>query len=161
MRVQIHLSPNDRRWLVPFSYHEKLVGAFHQWLGENSVHDELSLYSVSWLAPGKVRSGALDFPNGTYFYISAPNRELLADLIEGVNQGQDVAYGMKVEALTLYPTPQFGNRKLFYTQSPILIKRREEDGRQHFYYHYDDDAGDLMTETLQRKLVQLSIPTDV
>lgn len=161
MRIQIHLSANDRRRLVPFNYHEKLVGAFHRWLGENSIHDDLSLYSVSWLGPGKVRSGALDFPHGTHFYISAPNRELLADLIEGVHQGQEVAYGMQVEALTLYPTPAFGDRQLFYTQSPILIKRRGEDGRQHFYYHNDDEAGNLMTETLQRKLGQLSLPTDV
>ena len=162
MRAQIHLSANSRRHPVPFNYHEKLVGAFHRWLGDNNIHDDLSLYSVSWLGPGKVRAGALDFPHGTYFYISAPSRELLADLIEGVNQGQEVAYGMQVEALTLYPTPSFGDRQLFYTQSPILIKRKEADGnRQHFYYHDDPEAGNLMTETLQRKLERLGIPTDV
>jgi CRISPR-associated endoribonuclease Cas6 len=160
MRIQLHLTKNKGR-VVPFNYHEKLVGVFHRWLGQNSLHDDLSLYSISWLGPGEVRSGGLDFPRGTYFSISAPNRDLLTELIDGVQSGYEVAYGMKVEAMTLYRTPDFGERNLFYTQSPVLIKRRLENGQQQFYYHYDDQAGDFLTETLQRKLRQLDISTDV
>ena len=160
MRLQIHLSANRSR-LVPFDYHEKIVGAFHRWLGQNNLHDDLSLYSISWLAPGKVRSGGLDFPRGTFFYISAPTRDLLQSVITGVESGYEIAYGMRVEAVTLFRTPDFGGRHVFHTQSPILIKRKQEDGRQKFYYHNDDEAGDLMTETLQHKLDRLGLPTDV
>lgn len=160
MRIQLHLTKNKGR-IVPFNYHEKLVGAFHRWLGQNSLHDDLSLYSISWLGPGEVRSGGLDFPEGTYFYINAPNHDLLSDLIGGVQAGYDVAYGMQVEAMTLYRTPDFGDRNLFYTQSPILIKRRDAEGSQQFYYYDDAEAGDFLTETLQRKLERLGLPTDV
>lgn len=160
MRIQLHLTPNKGR-LVPFNYHEKLVGAFHRWLGPNILHDELSLYSLSWLGPGEIRSGGLDFPNGTYFNISAPSRDLLAQVIDGVQKGYEVAWGMKVDAMTLRRTPDFGERQLYYVQSPILIKRTLDDGKQRYYYYDDDEAGDLLTETLQRKLLTMNMTTDV
>lgn len=161
MRIQLHLSPNLGR-VVPFDYHEQLTGAFHRWLGENDLHDDLSLYSISWLNHGRVRSGGLDFPGGTDFFISAPDRGLLADLIEGVQAGYEVAWGMRVEALTLRRTPDFGDQQLFYAQSPILIKRRPEGAKhQRFYYHHDSEANELLTETLHHKLTRAGLPTDV
>lgn len=73
MRIYLHLSPNKE--IVPFNYQQSLVGAFHKWLGEkNELHDDISLYSLSWLTGGKMRHDkrGYDFRNGAQFSISAP-----------------------------------------------------------------------------------------
>jgi hypothetical protein len=43
MRIYLHLTPNTEP--VPFNYQRALVGTFHRWLGENELHDDISLYS--------------------------------------------------------------------------------------------------------------------
>lgn len=156
MRINFTLSPNVGR-LVPFDYQQKLVGRFHRWLGENALHDEISLYSVSWLSKGHVRSGALDFPTGAQFHISAANDELLADVIEGLQSETDVNWGMQVTGILPQRTPDFGERAYFRMQSPVLIKRRVENSErgnsnQQFYYHNDEEADAYLTETMQNKL---------
>ncbi len=60
MRIYLQLSAN--REIVPFNYQQSLVGAFHKWLGENELHDDISLYSLSWLSKGVPKKGGLDFP---------------------------------------------------------------------------------------------------
>jgi hypothetical protein len=68
MRLHFTLSPNTET--VPFGYQRLLTGTFHKLLGENAVHDAISLYSLSWLhggvtmRNGKKIEGGLDFPQG-------------------------------------------------------------------------------------------------
>lgn len=45
MRITIRTTPNTE--LVPFDYQQKLVGTIHKWIGNNSIHDKISLYSFS------------------------------------------------------------------------------------------------------------------
>ena len=59
MRLHLYLSPNEQP--VPFDYQHYLAGAFHKWLVANDLHDQLSLYSLSWLYEGRARGGALEF----------------------------------------------------------------------------------------------------
>ena len=128
MRVTFYLSSNYRR-PVPFDYQQKLVGRFHNWLGENALHDDVSLYSVSWLGfNGEVRSGGLHYPHGTHFHISAAHDDLLADVIEGLQQDPEVNWGMRVTSMMPQRTPDFGEAVRFIMQSPVLIKRRIADG---------------------------------
>lgn len=48
MRLHVRFSKNLST--VPFNYHQHLVGALHKWIGEkNELHDQMSLYSMSWL----------------------------------------------------------------------------------------------------------------
>jgi CRISPR/Cas system endoribonuclease Cas6 (RAMP superfamily) len=47
MRLHLSLTPNTEP--VPFNYQHQLTGALHKWLGENELHDKISLYSFSWL----------------------------------------------------------------------------------------------------------------
>lgn len=161
MRVYLHLSPN--REIVPFNYQHKLVGAFHRWLGpENDLHDDTSLYSLSWLSHGQVRRGGLDFPNGSTFFVSAPEPDLLRDLIDGVVEGHYVNWGMEVNEVSIQRTPEFGTRQRFLVQSPILIKRKRDNGKHHqYYFPKDKEANLLMTETLQFKLKKMNLPTEV
>ncbi len=160
MRIYLHLTPN--RELVPFNYQESLVGAFHKWLGQNELHDDISLYSLSWLSGGQLRGKGLDFPNGSTFFISAPSPDLLASLMDGLFKGHHIRWGMEVDEVTIQRTPQFGSRQRFLAQSPILIKRKRVNGKHHqFYFPKDAEANDFMTETLQQKLAKNGIPTDV
>jgi len=161
MRIYLHLSPN--RQIVPFNYQQSLVGAFHRFLGNNDLHDDISLYSLSWLSHGVPRRKGLDFPNGSTFYVSAPNPDLLSALIHGLDSGYAINWGMEVHEVTIQRTPKFGSRQRFLAQSPILIKRKEknEDKHHRFYYPTDKEANGFMTETLQQKLAKMSLPTDV
>ncbi len=159
MRIYFHLTPN--REPVPFNYQPALVGAFHQWLGENELHDEISLYSLSWLSHGQVRRGALDFPGGSTFQISAPGQDLLAQLITGIKTGWHIRWGMEVDSITLQRTPDFGDNHRFITQSPVLVKRRIEEGKHKYFLPGEEMTNEYLTQTLQHKLARASMPQDV
>lgn len=162
MRIYLHLTPN--REIVPFNYQQNLVGAFHKWLGHNELHDDISLYSLSWLSGGKMRADkkGLEFRNGAEFCISAPGPELLQKAIQGIFAGADIRWGMKVEEVRVRRTPDFGERQRFVLNSPILIKRKEAGKKHDDYYLYDHpQANELMTETLRRKLTKADLPAEV
>ena len=160
MRIYLHLTPNQE--IVPYGYQPALVGAMHKWLGENSLHDELSLYSLSWLGKGIPRKKGLDFPEGTSFFISAPDPELLSKMVNGVFKGHEIRWGMEVKEVTIQRTPKMGDRQKFFAQSPILLKRRiDEEKYQKYFYAGDDMADTIMTDILIRKLERQGLPTAV
>ena len=159
MRIYLHLTPNTEP--VPFNYQAALVGAFHKWLGENELHDDISLYSLSWLEHAHMRRGALDFPGGSTFYISAPSADFLASLIAGVQEGWQLRWGMEVEKVTIQRTPDFGESRRFLVQSPVLIKRRLADGKQKYFFPKDAVANQYLTETMQHKLKRAGLPKNV
>ncbi|MEM9990733.1 MAG: CRISPR-associated protein Cas6, partial [Bacteroidota bacterium] len=85
MRVYLQLTPN--REIVPFNYQQKLVGIFHRWLGENNdFHDDISLYSLSWLGNGRMRRDrrGYDFRYGATFFISSPLEHLHTKAVSGI-----------------------------------------------------------------------------
>lgn len=158
MRIYLQLTSNKES--VPFNYQQSLVGAFHRWLGPNELHDDISLYSLSWLSHGKANKKGLNFPDGSTFYISAPNPELLSTLIKGIFKGHEIRWGMTVKEVRIQKTPSFGTKQRFLAQSPILIKRKVEK-HQRYYYPDDSEANSLMTETLREKLRKLHLPDKV
>jgi CRISPR-associated endoribonuclease Cas6 len=160
MRIYLHLTPN--REIVPFNYQQNLVGAFHKWLGENELHDDISLYSLSWLGKGIPKNGGLNFPHGTTFFISSPLQDLHLKAVQGIFNGADIRWGMRVESVNMKITPDFGSKQVFLAQSPILIKRKTE-GDQHYQYYFPSDAesNGFLTETLHRKLERAGLSTDV
>ena len=162
MRIYLHLTPNTE--IVPFNYQQSLVGAFHKWLGENELHDDMSLYSLSWLEGGKMRRDkkGLEFRNGATFFISSPLADLHQKAVQGIFKDEHIRWGMKVQEVRMFPTPEFGNRQRFVAQSPIFIKRwREVEQDFKFYLHADAESNTYMTETLQRKLAKQGLSTDV
>src|SRR5690606_26453665 len=146
---------------IPYNYQSSLVGAFHKWLGPNEIHDDISLYSLSWLSHGVAGKSGLDFPNGSTFYVSAPHTELLKKMIDGVFKGQDIRWGMKVREVILQPTPEFGESRRFLVQSPVLIKRNREEGGQQYFFHSDDKADEYLTETMHYKLSKAGLTHDI
>ncbi len=153
MRINIQLSPNTET--VPFNYQRSLIGAFHKWLGpENEFHDDISLYSISWLQGTRRTKNGFNFPNGGTMFISSPLQNLHTLAISGIFQDSLIDWGMRIQEVTIRVTPDFGNRQRFLAASPILIKRRRTEGEKGHQYYFpgDDKADQYLTETLQSKL---------
>ncbi len=155
MRLILKLSQNQS--FVPYNYQRSLVGAFHKWLGSNEIHDEVSLYSLSWLQGGQKTKGGLEFSNGAEWQISIYSSQLLKPLIKGIQNNPEVCFGMAVKEVTICEPPVFSSKQKFYLNSPIFIKRKKDD-RIQFYFHYDIESDALMTATLQTKLKKAGIP---
>ena len=159
MRINLSLTPT--RQLIPFDYQQRLVGAFHKWLGDNEQHDGLSLYSLSWLSQGRVneqRTG-LRFGQGASWFISSYNTELLLKVVRGIQTDPDIAFGMSVHSLTIQELPDFGSEQRFAVASPVFIKRTINGNVEHILYDHPH-ANEFLTETLQRKLREASLPDD-
>ena len=120
MRIYLKLSANKKP--VDFSYQEKLVGAFHKWVGINPHHDEISLYSLSWLNKAKIKKRTLDFPDGANWFISAWDGNILKRAIEGIKKNPEIAYGFEVIEITLTEIPDFSGITKFPVASPVFIK---------------------------------------
>lgn len=162
MRLYLRLTPNIE--MVPFNYQQSLVGAFHKWLGRNNLHDDTSLYSLSWLQGGRMRRDkkGLEFKEGATFCISSPLEELHKLAVQGIFYDQEIRWGMKVEEVTMKPTPEFGSKHRFLLTSPVLIKRQEPDRKHQRYYFYSDpEAAELMTQTLHTKMKIMNMSGDI
>ncbi|MGY6557699.1 MAG: CRISPR-associated endoribonuclease Cas6 [Nitritalea sp.] len=157
MRLNIKLSPNTEP--VPFNYQRSLVGAFHKWLGENHIHDDTSLYSLSWLMGGKIENKVLNFKNGAYWQISSYDTALIKNLIIGIQNDFDLNFGMKVLEVMFLEDPRVEPIQRFFLNSPIFIKRKLEQ-RVHHYTFSDPNSGLYMTQTLQTKLEKAGLDAD-
>lgn len=154
MRLYLTLSPNSQ--LVPYAYQRFLVGAFHKWMGENVLHDDLSLYSLSWLTGGKATGGGLNFRNGTTWFISSSDEQIIKHTLQGITSDPEVAFGMRVKEAMIRETEDFGTEHRFLVNSPILVKTRVDDEQKHL--SYEDVASDLvLTNLLKSKLTKAGI----
>jgi len=158
MRAYLKLTKSTE--IVPYHHQQRLVGAVHKWLGQNDVHDQLSLYSLSWLRGGKgMGANGLIFPNGADWFISSHDTDALKKIVNGIMDDPNVAYGMKVMSVTLQDTPYFDSGKRFLLGSPVLIKRNISEGQKH--YTFDNPESDaLLTETFHYKLGKANLPID-
>lgn len=157
MRLHFHLSPS--REAVPFDYPYRLAGRFHAWLGQNALHDDLSLYSLSWLQSRTSRptSEGLLFPNGASWFVSAPDtpqgQELLETIFAATSKSARVAYGMEIVETESQNTPEFGECQYFRAASPVLVRARTDSNRDHDHLpHYDERTSQILTQTLSKKL---------
>lgn len=151
MRIHIRTTPNTEP--VPFDYQKSLVGAFHKWVGMNKLHDEMSLYSLSWLSGGKMRNGALHFAIGAHWQISMLDTTMMKKLIDGIQNDPGIDFGMEVSEVMIQEDPKFSRNMRFNVQSPVLIKRAVGE-RINFYLYDDLKADALLTETMKNKLAK-------
>ena len=82
MRIHLKTSPNTTP--VPFDYQQKLVGTIHKWIGNNSIHDKISLYSFSWLSGGRRVDNALQFSQGATMFISFYDESIIKVIIRTI-----------------------------------------------------------------------------
>lgn len=156
MRLHLTLTPNTQP--IPFNYQHQLTGTLHKWLGQNDLHDKISLYSFSWLR-GKVNkvSGGLNFPKGVHWFISFWESQYASDLIQGIVDKPDVIFGMEVDEVQIVPPPEFKEKWRFKVSSPVLVrKNRDDNTREHLTYK-DDDVDNYLKRTLKHKLDQADL----
>lgn len=158
MRLHLQLSGNTAP--VPFSHAAQLAGRLHTWLGDNDVHDGLSLYSVSWLSGGKVRSGALHFPNGATWRLSFADSVLAERVKSGIMADQGVAFGMRVYDVTTQLPPRFSTPYRFEVDTPVLVRRNRDDGGRDHLAWDDPSADSALTRTFRRKLTAAGLDSD-
>lgn len=149
--MRIHIETTKNTETIPFNYQSFLTGCLHKWIGKNEMHDEVSLYSFSWLNGKKTINKGLQFNEGATFFISSPDNTLIQMIIDGVKKNPDIAFGMRAKEIILQPDPEFDSSTIFHPASPILIKRWNEDKTKHYTY-MDAESNELLTETLQTKL---------
>ncbi len=160
MRLQLTLSPS--RETVPFNHLPVLTGALHKWLGPNTEHDGLSLYSFSWLQGSRGQRDGLRFDRGAQWFISALDGDFMMRSVQGILSDPNIRWGMRVERAEIIPPPPFPDHGevRFLTASPVFVKRKLEDGSTKHYLYTDPESDGLLTETLQHKLKVAGLPAE-
>ena len=151
MRLHLQLSPNTEP--VPFDHLHQLTGALHKWLGENDIHDGLSLYSFGWLHGAKRKGDQLTFPQGSIWNISFYDEAIAKKLLQGVLRQPDLFSGLRVTEVQEQATPSFGNFYRFRTDhSAILARQSRPDGSRAYLLWDSPQADDVLTHLLRQKL---------
>ena len=131
-RIRIYLQLSKSNETVPFNYQSYLTGAIHKWIGKkNEIHDTVSLYSFSWFQNIDVRKEGIQTKPGSYFFISAYDVSIIKKIINGIREDGSVCFSIHVEEIEIVDDPQFSNREIFHTASPVFIKRRFDNNIKH------------------------------
>ncbi|WP_159519546.1 CRISPR-associated endoribonuclease Cas6 [Sunxiuqinia indica] len=133
-----------------------LTGTIHKWLGWNEEHGKVSLYSFSQLEGGKATPNGLRFERSISFFFSSHDSNLIKKLIAGIQLDSTMFHGMTVSEIILQEDPDLSDRDLFFTASPIFIKRRVEEKVDHILFD-DPRANTCLKETLLTKMEEAGI----
>ena len=158
--MRIHLKTSANTTPVPFDYQQKLVGTIHKWIGNNSIHDTISLYSFSWLNGGSKVEDALQFSQGATMFISFYDESIIKVIIRTILEDPEMFCGMFVTDITIGAEPQFSERDLYYCASPIFIKRKLDDGSIKQYNFNHEQANQYLKETLLSKMKEAGLEED-
>jgi CRISPR-associated endoribonuclease Cas6 len=154
--MRIYLKVKSNRELIPFEHQALLTGTVHKWLGWNEEHGDVSLYSFSRLEGGKKEKNGLQFQNGSSFFFSSYDDNLIKNLIRGIQDDPEMFHGLKVAEVIIQENPDFTTQELFYTASPIFIKRRTGEKIEHILFN-DSRANQYLKETLATKMAKAGI----
>lgn len=159
MRLHLKLTPNIKP--IPFNYQHQLTGVLHKWLGQNDLHNKISLYSFSWLR-GKVNStnNGLNFPQGARWFISFWESKYSSQLIEGILDKPTVFNGLQVDEVRVTKPPKFRKVERFKVSSPVLIRKNEDNGRRKHLSFKDDESKEYLTKSLQSKLDEANVKVE-
>jgi CRISPR-associated endoribonuclease Cas6 len=163
MKLKIEFSKNTEP--VTFGYVSNLNGYLHKVLGSNNeYHDDISLYSTSFLHGGKISRNKkyFEFPNGAVWYVSSPDKVFIQNFINNVFQNISFAFGMELQGVVLVQTElrEEDGYYLFHTKSPILLKQRDFETKKNIYFTYEDDiktTSELMKSVILKKAEKASV----
>lgn len=106
--MRIHIQTTSNSSVVPFDYQQKLIGTIHKWLGNNEIHDKISLYSFSWLLGGEmIKNQGFNFPDGADFFVSFYEDGYLKILIRTILSDPEMFCGLAVRDITIVNQPIF------------------------------------------------------
>lgn len=114
--------------VIPYQHHHKVVGAFHKWLGENVLHDQTSLYSISWLMGGRAKKTGLKFMKNPILHVSTPIPMIIHELAAGIVYDPSFIYDMEViDSSAVETIPDFENEVsgTFELSTPLFVKDYE------------------------------------
>lgn len=157
MRLNLTLSSNTE--LVPFDYQHFLTGAFHKWIGWNSLHSDVSLYSLSWLQGAQRQANGLTFPRGACWSVSMHDPDLLKQTIKGIMEEPNICCGMSVLDIQIQEPPRFSSIERFVVASPVLARKFDGVALRHLLYNHPE-VNDVLTKTLHTKLTKAGIPLE-
>ncbi len=158
--MRIHLKISSDGSVVPFDHHQKLTGVIHKWIGkENREHGTISLYSFSLLNGGKKssRGNGLVFENGTSFFISAHDNELIKTIVFAIQQDTSMFCGLKVQEIIIQENPDLTEKDQFFAASPIFVKRKVENDRIKHFSFDEEETSAFLKETLQSKMARIGL----
>ncbi len=150
MRLQLHLSPNTEP--VPFNHLHCLTGALHKWLGENDIHDGLSLYSFGWLQGGEKVGKYLHYPHGATWNIGFHDSQYAWQLAKGIIQDGELGFGMHVKKALEAKVPSFTNTHTFLVDGMVVVRKKRADDTREYLLYDDLQADILLTDLLKKKL---------
>jgi len=157
--MRIHLIIQTENRIIPFDHQHLLTGTIHKWLGWNDEHGRVSLYSFSRLEGGHATAGGLRFEEKTSFFFSSYHIDLIKKLISGIQADPLLFQGLQVSEISIQEDPDLSGRDLFFSASPIFIKRRVGEKVDHIVFD-DPRANSCLKETLQTKMVEAGITDD-
>lgn len=158
MRIFLKTTPNDQ--IIPFDYQQKLIGTLHKWLGNNELHDRISLYSFSWLQNSVKVDNGYTFKNGAKWFISFYDDKHVKTIVKTILSDPQMFCGLQVTDIDIHNTPDFTNQDYFKLASPIFIKRRIGEKEIRYYHFNDSEANQYMVETLKHKMEIAGLPND-
>ncbi len=151
MRLQLQLTPNTQP--VPFDHLHQLTGALHKWLGQNDIHDGLSLYSFGWLRGGEQRKDTLTFLKGATWNISFYDDDKARQLLKGMLDKPDLGFGMQIFEIREVEPPAFQEQHYFMTDgSAIVLRQKRPDGSRAYLLWDDPVTDEALTQSFRRKL---------
>lgn len=108
--------------IVPFDYQQKIVGAIHKWLGNNEIHDKISLYSFSWLLGGNmIVDKGYNFSKGATLFISFYENKYLKVLIDTILSDPEMFCGLSVKELRSNGSRRLRKNLLFAACYPDFL----------------------------------------
>lgn len=128
-----------------------ITGALHKWLGRNNIHDDVSLYSFSWLMGGNASKEGIRFNKEGRFFISLFDDVVLKKIIKGIQSDPFIGYGLSVKEVIIQEEPDFKQETTFFCASPVFVKRMVDGKEVHFTYD-NEESDKYLTETIKTKL---------
>lgn len=159
MRLILKLTSNNE--LIPFNYQHFLIGIFHKWMDWNEIHDDISLYSFSWLNGGERLNNGLNFPKGAYWFISFYDESIGKQLIKGALKDPEMFNGICVREVNIKEEPRFTSKERLFTASPIVVRKYNDKGEAQYLLFNDSKSGKLISETLLSKMKKAGINYDI
>jgi CRISPR-associated endoribonuclease Cas6 len=153
MRLNLKLTASNET--VPYNHLHCLTGFLHRCVGENALHDGLSLYSFGWLGGGQSAhdGDGLAFPQGAKWRLSFHEARHAKRFIDGAMQDPEVFCGMRVFEIKEQKAPSFNGSHRFNTDgAPVIARQYREDGSRQYLLSDDEAAAEVMTRVLRRKL---------
>lgn len=155
MRILIHLTPNTS--LVDFNYQNETTSFFYKYVGIEELHGSTSLYSFSGLKNSNQHpKNGLNFPEGSSFFISAHDKQIIENLKNNIPINDHLFSGMRVFATKVHPDIVPKTKRVhMILRSPCLL--RDDDGLSILWHCFD--AQERLEKMAKRKMKLANIPT--